>query len=35
MIWQRKGQKPERPSFLSVVVIFYNMRREAARTLFS
>jgi len=35
MMWLRRGQKPEHHSFLSVVVIFYNMRREAARTLFS
>ena len=35
MILLRKGQKQEQRSFLSVVVIFYNMRREAARTLFS
>jgi hypothetical protein len=35
MIWLRKAHKPERHSFLSVIVIFYNMRREAARTLLS
>jgi len=35
MILWRRRQKPGRDSFLSVVVIFYNMRREAARTLYS
>jgi glycosyltransferase involved in cell wall biosynthesis len=38
MRWLRKGQdqeRDERDSYLSVVIIFYNMRREAARTLFS
>lgn len=31
----RKRQKSSHDSYLSIVVIFYNMRREAARTLFS
>src|ERR687888_272545 len=31
----KRGPKFGRHSFLSVIVIFHNMRREAARTLFA
>jgi glycosyltransferase involved in cell wall biosynthesis len=33
MRWLRKGTEPD--AYLSVIIVFYNMRREAARTLFS
>jgi glycosyltransferase involved in cell wall biosynthesis len=35
MMFLKRRRKAAQPSYLSVVVIFHNMRREAARTLFS